>query len=588
MTGFCGFFVRAAEGCGLPRDDMAPLKAAAKRSLSRNARHVVETYDDGALFLAAFENGAWQANGALRRSNEGVGVVSGNPLVPGEDGVSNDPDTSARTVMDALSSGGFTALTRTVGGFAAVHWSHEARVLRLCADRVRQRPIYVHLTPKLCRFATSLRALRQLVAEPLRVCEQGLAEIIFFGRCLGERTIFHDVELVPPGSVLEVSGSQFRTVRYFDWSGLPVADEPEESVSRRLYALFKQAIARRLRRQTEADAFLSGGLDTRCVIAGLLEAGSRVRAFSYAYPNSADDVLSRLAAQRLGVEHIVAHARPADRLKINTDLYALYAKRHFPYTDGQNGKAARVIWSGDWGSFILGGGTGETESGAAAARSLDEATLYRLFPSLRTFPTRTVRKSARRRLRELAFAGLKAAMQALDPQRADRRLFHFYMLHDQSRVLYDHYEHIDLSDIELETPFYDMDFVSAVLSSHTDLFVGHRLYYKWITHFQAPVADVPWQAYPGHIPCPLPMPAGALNQWETDWYGGRVGAQVADEALRRVLKSRDAAFWRYGDRGFLSLLYLANRAGLHRYAYEGDYARRLFEEITGESIFPLP
>jgi hypothetical protein len=129
--------------------------------------------------------------------------------------------------------------------------------------------------------------------------------------------------------------------------------------------------------------------------------------------------------------------------------------------------------------------------------------------------------------------------------------------------------------------------VAAVLSSHTDLFVGHRLYYKWITHFKAPVAEIPWQAYPGHRPCPLPMPAGVLNQWETDWYGGRVGAAVVDEVVRAVLRSRDAEFWRYGDRAFLALLYAANRAGLHRYGYEGDYARRLYEEITGERIFPL-
>jgi hypothetical protein len=580
VTGFCGVFFRQ-------RDASAPdgRPAAWAPLLSRNPDHHIQTFNDGRLSLAYFDNGAWEADRKIVTDGDTVGVVSGNPLLTGADGIANDPADGVRQVVGALASGDWATLAKPAGGFAAMSWQRSSRVLRLCAGTLPQRPLYVRVTPEACYFATTLRMMRAMSPEPLKARDQGLAELLYFGRCLGKGTVLEGVDIVTHGLVIEVTDDGFQARRYFDWNTIAPSDADDDATSRKLHELFVQATRRRLRGAKTADAFLSGGLDTRCVIAGLLDEGVAVRAFTHAYNGSSDDVLSRLMAERFGIEHVTKEAKPLDRLKLNTDIYAFYAKRHFPRGDGE-AKRARLMWSGDWGSFVLGGGTGETESGRMAGRSLDPATLSELFGGLKKRLTRSVKGMSR--LRELAFLSAKHEIETLNPSQIDRRLFLFYMLSDQNRILYDHYEEIDLSNVEFETPFYDFDFIAAIIAAPSRMIVGHRLYYKWMEHFKAPITQVPWQAYPGHLPCPLPMPAGLLNQWKTDWYGPELLSQILETVAGTVLHDPEPEVWRFLDRRAVTLFRVANNAGVRRFGHESSIMRKVYEAITGRRIFPLP
>lgn len=585
LTGFCGVFLRqTGEAGGSSETGFRAAKRIAAQSLSRNPDHTIQTFDDDRFFVAFFDNGAWDTERRIERDDDFVGAVSGNPIVTGADGVSNDPAGSAHQVLRALGAGDWEVLKRPAGGFAAVHWHRRARRLRLCAGTLPQRPIYVRVLPHICFFSTSLRLIRAMAMEPLRVRDQGIGEMLYLGRCLGKGTILDGVDLVTHGNVIEVTGETYVRRRYFDWCAIAPSDDNEEVAALRLHRLFVQAIKRRLRGSRTVDAYLSGGLDTRCVIGGLLDEGARVRAFTHPYKDSSDDILAGLMGKRFGIEHVVKEAFPHDRMKLTFDLYAFYAKKHFPPVDGDI-RRARIMWSGDWGSFLLGGGTGETESGRMAARSLDVATINKLFGYIKGRLTRSVKGMSR--LRELTFLGAKRELESLNPIRVDRRLFLYYMLNDQNRVLHDHYEEIDHSNIEFETPFYDFDFVSAIVSLPTDMIVGHRLYYRWMTHFKAPVTEVPWQAYPGHLPCPLPMPAGVLNQWRTDWYS-KVLPPVLEGVTAATLKDRNPEVWRFLDWRVVMALRVANAIGIRRFGYESSSIRMVYEAITGRRIFPLP
>jgi len=59
-----------------------------------------------------------------------------------------------------------------------------------------------------------------------------------------------------------------------------------------------------------------------------------------------------------------------------------------------------------------------------------------------------------------------------------------------------------------------------------DICLRHRLYVKWLSHFPPAVTSVPWQIYPGHEPCPVPVPAGLDYQWSDDY-------QIAERAARK-------------------------------------------------------
>jgi len=63
-------------------------------------------------------------------------------------------------------------------------------------------------------------------------------------------------------------------------------------------------------------------------------------------------------------------------------------------------------------------------------------------------------------------------------------------------------------------PFFDGAFLETVMSAPAEWCLYHRLYTKWLNEFPPAVSAVPWQTYPEHEPCPLPMPVG-IYQWST-------------------------------------------------------------------------
>ena len=74
-------------------------------------------------------------------------------------------------------------------------------------------------------------------------------------------------------------------------------------------------------------------------------------------------------------------------------------------------------------------------------------------------------------------------------------------------------EDVDMIRLEFHTPFWDSDFLEVVFNTPAELCLGHWLYMERLRARLPEALSVPWQAYPGHEPCPHGMPTGSLNQW---------------------------------------------------------------------------
>ena len=117
-------------------------------------------------------------------------------------------------------------------------------------------------------------------------------------------------------------------------------------------------------------------------------------------------------------------------------------------------------------------------------------------------------------LAEILETGLLEELADINASDAGRELHLLLMLNDQRRHLAEHFESIDLNRLEYHLPFFDSDFVASVFRVPIDVSLGHHLYMLWLRHFSEVVVSVPWQAYPGHEPCPLPIPNELAYQWE--------------------------------------------------------------------------
>ena len=546
-------------------------------ALSRNTTLKAEQRQDSRFWIAAVAVPTWSASIIVEQRGHGLGAVAGDPLFVEAEETPQIRNSVAK-VFEALCAANIGKLAQTRGMFCAVTWAASHGRLVMATDRLANRSLYYKFERDRFLFATSLRLLRQMTQEHEAVDEQGLAEHMFFGQSLGERTVFSGVKVLVPGQalILEDEGQPMTRI-YADYIDTPRAPLSFDEAESRLHQCFSTAVRRRLGAGRQ-EAFLSGGLDSRAVVAELIDQGQVVDTFCTAYRDSTDDIVSQQVAAALGTRHVRWHRTPAERVLVALDPFAAYARDHFP---SATGPGPRTLWSGDGGSVTLGHVYMSAANVDIAAGPLNTDKVRKLFPALRTRPTRQISRQLTAHFSELATAGAMAELSKCQAAAPDRRLFHFYMRNDQARHLYHHLDSIDLTRVELLTPFFDADFVSLVASLPTAWFLDHKIYNSWINRFHCDAGKIYWQSYPGHLPSPHAKPSSASDQWRSEWYSSSAVRAAYGGLAATLCARRDRLPFDYARKTVLQVCRLLNFAGMERYNYEISHARNMIN-ILGD------
>lgn len=560
-----------------PLSEAAHAVQAAARAMRRSPNLPIRQIQAGALWLMVqgVQPARIQSDFLGGSSASDVTAVVGDPVVDCDD-QSTVLERSVDFVSDALLAGHPSALKAANGTFAAVAWNARTKRLTLATDKIGGRGLYFKKEAGALLFATSLRLLRAMAEEPERLDEQGFAEGLFLGQPLGERTHFRSMRVLRPGEFLTCDGgAEVTRGTYADHAGVSRSNLSFDDAVGAIHQTFKRAVQRRLFANRQ-EAFLSGGMDSRAVVAALVDLGQQVRTFCTSFKGSLDDVVSQQVAARMGTQHLAWHRTAAERIRYALDPFAMYARDHFP-PEADVVQSPRRLWSGDGGSVTMGHVYLTEAAVQLGAGPIDGDIVRRLFPSLSRRPTRQV--SARRAAEwsDLATEGAVEELKALAHAPPDRRLFHFYMRNDQAKHLFHHFESIDRSEVELLTPFFDGDLVSLVSSLPIEFFMNHKLYNEWIKCFSCGAGDLYWQPYRGHLPSPHAPPEAIPDQWDQAWYAGPEVRASRQESLRGILSSSHPALDHYVDRRMLRVLGWLSRMGSSRYDYEFSYAQNVHQ-----------
>lgn len=177
-----------------------------------------------------------------------------------------------------------------------------------------------------------------------------------------------------------------------------------------------------------------------------------------------------------------------------------------------------IVWSGEGGSVAL-GHVHLTEEMVELMRrgKIDEVIEGHLDRESAQVPPRMFSAKAANRLSSAINDGIREELINLHADDPARNFYIHLLVNDQHRKLAGHFENIDLHRLEFQLPFFDGSFLKLLVSLPIDICLTHRLYVEWISLFPAAVAAVPWQVYPGHEPCPVPVPEGLAYQWDSDY-----------------------------------------------------------------------
>lgn len=452
----------------------------------------------------------------LEEENSGVLLLAGEPLL----GSGGDTESSegVRRVASSLNHNGVWILRSARGTFCLAEYTAEHHRLLLAVDKVGIRPVYYYDDGMRVIFSTALRVLESLSRQlQLTVDLEAVLELNTLGFPLGTCTAYREIQCLRGGEALTWKDGTKRKDVYWRWDQVPEDTDSADDSARRLHEIFLEAVTLRLGGNRQAQALLSGGLDSRCVVTALLELGVGVRTYNISMAGSYDQIIGAAYAAHVGTpHHEITLSEAFDGGATFPQVLARVSASQSHAGTQTATERPRVWWSGDGGSV----GVGRVYLNEAmvellrAGRLTAAAREFMRHNSI-AFPTGSLRREAGRRFEAHFLRRLEAEIARFNCTDPGKAFFLFLLENDQRRHMAAFYEDVDINMIEYEMPFFDGDVLAAATALNLDATLRHRFYVRdWLPTFGRSIAQVVWQAYPGHEPCPVPGPERGTPQWQ--------------------------------------------------------------------------
>lgn len=176
-------------------------------------------------------------------------------------------------------------------------------------DRYGLQRLYYHEAGDTFYFAAEAKAILKVRPELRSLDSRGLGEFIVCGCVLENRTLFPGIHVLPPGSAWVFRG---RKLEKKDAYFRPQEWEKEEPLKPETYYdtlrdVFVRNLARYFNGKERVGVSLTGGLDTRIIMAWRKAAPNSLPCYTYGsmYRDNQDVVLARRVAKICGQQHQV-------------------------------------------------------------------------------------------------------------------------------------------------------------------------------------------------------------------------------------------------------------------------------------------
>ena len=282
-------------------------------------------------------------------------------------------DTEA--ILHLYEEEGEAGVAKLRGMFAFAIWDRNKQEVFLARDRYGKKPLYYSVIPTGetaaagLYFGSELKCLRA-AGVPMELDEEALRLYFQFTYIPDPYSPVRAVRKLPPGSWLRFKrDGTVRQGRYWTFPE-PAAEAPTgltvEKAQERLRELFDDAVRARLIADVPLGAFLSGGIDSSCVVASMArQSADPVKTFSIGFEESTHNELpyARLVADRYKTDHHEILVKPDSVALINKIVH------HFDEPFGDSSaiptyivsefavRHVKVALSGDGGDEIFGGYT---------------------------------------------------------------------------------------------------------------------------------------------------------------------------------------------------------------------------------------
>ncbi len=223
------------------------------------------------------------------------------------------PDLPLRILLIAKQEN-WSVLANLRGTFMAVVEDAPRRKWHLISDSFGLRFLYYARHGKGLVFASEVKAFLGMKGFAAKVHSDALPHFLQHGFHNDDATWLEGVRLLEAATVLTfdlVIGS-LNTQKYWEWDEVPQSSESFEECSRELGRIFRQAVSHSCSFGKRPGLTLSGGLDSRALLAAMPEGD--IATVTFGKHECADIRLARAAARLKGASHHVMEIGPQNWL----------------------------------------------------------------------------------------------------------------------------------------------------------------------------------------------------------------------------------------------------------------------------------
>ena len=183
-------------------------------------------------------------------------------------------------------------------GFAIV----DGKKLFIARDPVGIKPVYYYLDKGKFIFSSEIKAILEHDLK-VEVNSDGIDNLLSYRIVPGEETLFKNVKKLLPGHYLMYEEGKVVVRKYYNLE-FEIEDWGEEVLVKKFKDLFVKSVERRLIADVPLGAFLSGGLDSSCVVGIMSKLQGNVKTFTAGFNEEHDEMpYAKKIAEHFGTEH---------------------------------------------------------------------------------------------------------------------------------------------------------------------------------------------------------------------------------------------------------------------------------------------
>jgi asparagine synthase (glutamine-hydrolysing) len=293
----------------------------------------------------------------------------------GEDGATAKTDDAGLTLRFGVTPAGVervlagasgptastAGVTAGAGARMLVRWARESNELALVTDPNGQLPVYFHHADGLTIIASELKAIWAVRRSHLTADATAFADLLTLGYCLAERTHWREISCAGPGAVYRFGGGEVERSDYHQTSFSDHSGASSGELLRTLNATMRDVLEGYRASHPRVTIALSGGMDSRYVLAVAREVWSDLESFTFGQAENVDRPLAGELARRAGIPNRV--------FSIEQDYLSSWGPYAIWRTDGmvsclralgidaciEQSREHRFVLNGIGGDFLLGG-----------------------------------------------------------------------------------------------------------------------------------------------------------------------------------------------------------------------------------------